>query len=724
VAKEQKDYHNVLLSMTGATENVTAGLKKMKPEEFKRMPKNIVAPEDMMGTIVDKDMMKGAFNMQMPKFGGGVEDFYMPAIGTAVGQRGAFETEEGLSRATDLSKAFENFRQSGVEIKAARGELDPRESKEVQQEGAEFANRQLQQQVEKIESAKGAEGKQLAKQFVDTWMPVVKMMDKAGMKAGIAWKKMSTTGKETVETFRGSASAYAGLGKGNVQKANRIRDMLSLRASGEPRVSRQKGVASTAAIGSAGAIFKDIEILDTVLKKLGKTAGEDATYMGTLWKKLEQGRSVLLDRISEQGFGKSGTPGREELRKVAQTRGAGLAQGSMYSKAMEYNVDVSKELKFAEQQLKAIGKAGGDVGEALSALKRIKALQVSEDILPRDAMLLSKTDYAAMKSAVKKDAKLAGEDLSDKDVAARMKRGIVGRFPITGGESLQVTKFLEDKSGKLPEGKVGIPGIFAASSTKDLEAMRGPLEAFRDSLIGIISTNNGFGTAADEARAKLKEINPVLDALTQTFHKSTTNLDFDGDNITEHAANSKEAADRMRTSVEVLKSFGFSLQNAQRTILGSVEGKDQDVQSLEGINTAFGALAKGRPAGLGARPAPEDAETARRETMGLVGGKLSVGLLSDAFNIFHQAVVGGSKLTGDAFATAKDLIMLNINKSLAAKHGGGDTAGPLGLLDEIKKGPEGLKNIFKGMEAGKPGVFGDMGKMNKQMREKMGQMLP
>ncbi|KKK86762.1 hypothetical protein LCGC14_2760000, partial [marine sediment metagenome] len=269
VAKEQKDYHNVLLSMTGATENVTAGLKKMKPEEFKRMPKNIVAPEDMMGTIVDKDMMKGAFNMQMPKFGGGVEDFYMPAIGTAVGQRGAFETEEGLSRATDLSKAFENFRQSGVEIKAARGELDPRESKEVQQEGAEFANRQLQQQVEKIESAKGAEGKQLAKQFVDTWMPVVKMMDKAGMKAGIAWKKMSTTGKETVETFRGSASAYAGLGKGNVQKANRIRDMLSLRASGEPRVSRQKGVASTAAIGSAGAIFKDIEILDTVLKKLG-----------------------------------------------------------------------------------------------------------------------------------------------------------------------------------------------------------------------------------------------------------------------------------------------------------------------------------------------------------------------------------------------------------------------------------------------------------------------
>ena len=724
VTKEQKDYHNVLLSMTGATENVTAGLKKMKPEEFKRMPRNTVSPEDMMGTIVDKDKMKGAFNMQMPKFGGGFEDFYMPAIGSAVGQRGARDTEEGLSQASDLSKAFENFRQSGVEIKAARGELDPRESKEVQQEGAEFANRQMQQQIEKMGGAKGAEGKQLAKQFVDTWMPVVKMMDQAGIKAGIAWKKMSTTGKETVQTFRGSPSAYAKLGKGDSQKANRIRDMLALRASGDPKASRQKGVVSTAAIGSAGAIFKDIEILDAVLKKLGKTAAEDASHMGKLWSKLEEGRAVLLDRISEQGFGKAGTPGREELRKVASTRGSGLAAGSQYAKAMEYNVDISSELKSAEKQLRAIGKAGGDVGEALSALNRIKALNVSEDILPRDAMLLSKTDYAAMKAAVKKEGKLSGEDLSDKDVSARMKRGIMARYPITGGESHQVTKFLEDKAGKLPEGKVGIPGVFAASSTKDLEAMRGPLEAFRESLIGIISTNNGFGAAAEGARAKLKDLNPTLDALTQTFHKSTTNLDFDGDNIIQHAANSKEAANKMRTSVEVLKSFGFSLQNAQRTILGNIEGPDQDFQSLEGINKSFGALAKGRPAGLGARPAPDTAETARTEAMGLVGGKLSVGLLSDAFNLFHQAVVGGSKLTGDAFATAKDLIMLNINKSLAAKHGGGDTAGPLGLLDEIKKGPEGLKNIFKGMDAGGPGVLGDMGKMNKQMREKMGQMLP
>ena len=736
VAKEQQDYHNVLRSLTGATENVTAGLKKMNPEEFSKMPGKTVEPDMLKKTLADEDFVKGAFNLQLPKFGGGTEDFYMPGIGTAVGQRGAFQNEEtGLSTATDLTKAFEQVRQSALEIRAATGQLDASESPEVQQEGAEFVNRMMNQQIDQLkphlnkEGTKVAtqEGKQIASQLVAAWMPLIKMMEAAGMSAGISYKTRSTTGEEKEERFGSGPQKYVDIAKDNFQKLNRMRDVLALRAGGDvnpaSKSQREKGIQEFESIRSAGPIFKDISILNSAIKILGKTASESESHMAGLWGTLEEGKGVLLDAISEQGFGKSGTPAREELRKVAQTRGAGIVGSSMYSKAIEYNVDITQDLKVAEKHLRAIGKAGGDVGESLSALERIKSLQVSEDILPRDAILLSKTDYANMKSAVKRDARLMGEELTDEEAQGRMTRGIMGRFPITGGESQQVVKFLEDKSGKLPEGKVGIPGTFASSTTKDLQAMRAPLEAYRDSLIKTITVNNGFGAAADAARAKLKEINPAIDALTQSFHKGTTNLDFDGDNVIKSAANSKRAAEMLKTSVEILKQFGFSAQNALRTVLGNLEGPDLDFASLEGVGSAFGALAKGRPAGLGMRPAPDDDETASREAQGLVGGKLSVGILTDAFNLFHQAVIGGSKLTGDAFATAQDFMMLSINKGLAAKHGTGDQAGPLEMLSDISKGPKGLENIMKGMDSGK-GIYGQMGDMNKQMRKKYSEMLP
>jgi TP901 family phage tail tape measure protein len=737
VAKEQEDYHKVLRSLSGATENVTAGLRKMNPEEFSKMPGKTVMPEELKKTLADEDFAKGAFNLQLPKFGGGAEDFYMPGMGTAVGQREAVtDPDTGLATVNPLTKAFEQVRQSAMEIKAARGELDPSESPEVQQEGAEFVNRMMNRQIDELKphlNKKGTgiateEGKQIAAQLVSAWMPLIKMMESAGMSAGISYKERSTTGVEKEQRFASGPQKYVNIPKDDFQRLNRMRDVLAIRAGGDVNEAsaeqREKGVQEFESIRSIGPIFKDIEMLNAAMKILGKTAAEDEVHMAGLWATLEEGKGVVLDAISEQGFGKSGTPAREELRKVAQTRGAGVQAGSMYSKAVQYDVDITDDLKVTEKHLRAIGKAGGDVGDALSALERIRSLQVSEDILPRDAILLSKTDYANMKSAVKRDARTMGEELTDEQVEGRMTRGIVGRFPITGGESQRPMRFLEDKTGRLPEGKVGVPGTFAVGSDQDLKTMRGPLEGFKKSLIEIINVNNGFGAAAEEARGKLKEINSAMDGTTQAFDLSTSNLDFDGDNLVEAAANSEEAAQLLRTSVELLKQVGFSAQQALRTVLGNLEGPEQDYSNLKGINAAYGSLVKGRPAGsLLTRPPMDDADTARREAEGLVGGKLSVGILSDAFNIFHQAVLGGSKLTSDAFATAKDLIMLNINKGLAAKQGVGDEAGPLGLLGDVAQGPEGIKRIRAGMASGK-GLYGEMGRKNEEMRAKFAEMLP
>ena len=110
----------------------------------------------------------------------------------------------------------------------------------------------------------------------------------------------------------------------------------------------------------------------------------------------------------------------------------------------------------------------------------------------------------------------------------------------------------------------------------------------------------------------------------------------------------------------------------------------------------------------------------------LVGGKLSVGRLSDAFNILQQALVSGARDTGDAFATGLELMMQQINKSLATKHGTGDLEGPLELIDSLRQGQDletgkdlGLAKIFKGMDAGGPGTFGEIGRVNDKYRKEI-----
>jgi TP901 family phage tail tape measure protein len=727
VSKKQKDYHNALLSMTGASKEVTAGLQKMKPEDFSMLPSGMLEPDLLKGTLADEEFMKKAFSLQVPKFEGGYEDFYVPGVGGAVGQRGGYTTEEGLSASNDLTKVLEKFRQQALQIKGARGEMEPRANREAQMESAEYISRLMNQQIEAIEGQrKGgkltSEGKALAEQFKAAFMPLVQSMDKMNLKSGIQWLKRTSTGRETVETFRGKPGKYVEGAKGNLyQETLRIRDLLGIRSGGGVSKARGKakaaGVLETESIGSAGALFDNLELLEQAMDRVGKTAGEDANYMAKLWKRLEQLREQILLTLTEQGFGKTGRPAREELRRVAQTRDAGISPAP-YAKAVEFAVDIGSELEYVEDKLKGMAAAGKDVGGSLEAFERIKSLQVSDDALPKDAVLLSKQDYSNMIRMTKRVASQRGETIDTDEAKRRMGRGVLHRYPTTGGGSFQIVKMLEDKLGRLPEGQVGISGSFATSSVKDLQKMRAPLEEFRESLLRTVRANKGQGAEADVARAQLRELNQVLAGLTLSFEKAMMNLDFDGDSITAHAALTKDSADEMLTVQEIMAQGGTSLQAAMRSLLGNLEGgEDLDFESLKGINEAFGKVVKRPDALKRAVPMPLDESTARLEASALVGGKLSVGILSDAFNILHTAIMGGAKETGDAFATAMDYIMLNINKSLAAKHGTGDLAGPQAFISELKTGPQGLKNIFKGMEKG--GQFAEIGDLNQKYRKEI-----
>jgi len=711
VISAQDDYRKMLLSMSGAGASVVSNLKKMKPEDFSPMPGGFAEPDMMKGTLADPEFQKQAFSMMLPKKGGGQEELFIPGMGKAVGQRDVRTTEEGLADPSKLTRLLEKLRQQSMNIKGGRGELTPRDSEAAHRESAEFLTKRMNQQISDIKKAgpDTDEGKSMVKEFKNTFMPLVKAMKGLGMKSGIQY--FGRGGR--IETNRQSAEDYVGGGKGDVAQINRMRDVLGFRAENK----------KTGSIASTGGLFKSLDLVEAALKRVGTASAEDPAFTEKQWERQDQVKGQLLQEVTSQGFGRtSGTPAFEESRKVAQTRGSGLAN-AQYSKAIEYAVDMSSEIKRAERHLKALGKAGADTSDALEALDRMKSLQVTKDVLPRDGILLSKKDYATMRSLAKKQAKAMGQKLSGKDLDKVMERGMHLRDPVTGGASQQIVKIMEDKTGRLPEGKMGVPGTFAMSSTEDAQKVKKPFEDLRASSMKVIKANNGLGPAADKARKNLGIANRAIYEFTNAFHSATMNLDFDGDATKLFGAMTIESAHAMKTAKEIYLQTGFSMQSAMRNIIGSIETADQDYSSLEGANEAFGAIAKRPDAYKAAVAMPDSAETEREQTLALTGGKLSVGLLSDVFNIFYNAVVGGAKMSGDAFATASDYIMMNINESLAAKSGSGNMAGPQDLVKSLSSGPSGMARIIAGMDAGGGDTFGKMGRYNKQMFAEMEPML-
>lgn len=737
VISKQKDYVYTLSHLINASDNLVAGLEKITPESLTGFdPGGVLDPADIKGTLLDPETFKGAFSMQVPKRAGGFEEMYVPGIGKAAGQRGSSINEAGLVRGTDESNVWEKLRATAVQIKAARGEIDPTTDIRAQREGAFRANSLMNEQIEAIKSGmKGTgkkatltdEGASAAKQFLDMWMPVIQKMEKMGMTTtGLDYKTISATGVERISPVKGTPTKYVEGGSNPFEQANRIRDLLGIRAGGaETRKAQYRGGQKTGAftesVASTGALFRpeNLELVVDSMKRMGSGALENSKYMDQLWSRFDKLKNELLELYNSRGFGKNaGTPSREEGRRVAQTRGSGIVQGA-YAKAIEFNVDVSQELSSAEKHLRSLAAAGADVSGSLAALERIKNLQISEDAIPRDAVILSQQDYSNLMSMIKNDARGRGEKLTDEEARARLSRVVTHRDPTTGGGSYKIAKVIEDKLGRLTEGKMGIPGAFAISSTADLQKVREPLTQRRDELKGMLKRSGGIGAEADSFRSELKNLNTVIDGLTHSFGSAMQNLDFDGDAAKIFGTDLENVSSRMKTTLEILTQGGMSLNQAMKTILGSLESTDHDFQTLEGVQGAFRSIVK-RPEGQKfAGPMKDTAEAAGVDVTKLVGGKLSVGKLSDAFNILQQAITAGARDTGDAFATGLEVVMQNINKSLAAKHGTGDLAGPLEIIDSLRRGPAGLEKMFSGMEAGGEGAFGDLGKLNQKYRKEI-----
>lgn len=711
-----------LRSLALAAGDATEGLEEVRPEKFKALKPGIQDPEEFQGTILDpkfKDPMK----LMLPTREGGEEAIRLPAQGQGLGRRDAFENELGQAGATEATKALDSLIQQAKQLRVATGQIDITEDAESYEEASRITSRALKNQIDAIYKlgVKTDEGKQALKEFVDNFMPLINSLEEP---ITLQFDKIKKDGtRETVDVTQ-TAGEHVKSKKTLEQKALAIQDILAERASKVSKIPEKskfgrEGFVKTQSVPKMGEIFnpKNSELLKATMDKLGISFEQNAEHVDALFDRLESLKEAFMSILALQvpGTGKTKDPG---MRPLAQGRGGGTAKAPVLA-ATEFRTDITKPLEKAKERLEQLRDAGKNVDNALESISKIAALQVDVESLPRDAVMLSRKDYENLKNSIMKE-----QGIGEEEASQRLERGVSLRYPVTGGQSTQVVKILEDKKGVLPEGKVGVAGP-AAGSPKDIQAVVKELLILRKSFSDIIKDNKGFGQAADSAREEIAMLDPVIEGLRQSFLSATQNLDFDGDKLAIFGALSEEASQNLRTFTESVMAGQVSFENLLSTILsGSAGFPGGGMGGVGEFSEMFGKVAKGRTGDLkSAVLRPDDAENTRFETTAHTAGKLSVGLLSDAFNKLQVAIIGGATETGDAFATGMERIMLFINKSLQAKHGGGDSAGPLELVQDISRGPQGLKDIFTGMDKMGDDIYGELGRFNKEYRERMQEML-
>ncbi|MBD3260378.1 MAG: hypothetical protein GF334_01650, partial [Candidatus Altiarchaeales archaeon] len=726
VIESNYEYVATLQSIAGATDEVTEGLKEVKPERFKGLTGGMMDPSTLKGTLLDPDLAE-PLKVMLPKRGGGEEAMRLPSMGRGLGKRDYFETELGQVGASDITKLYDKIIQQAKQIRVATGQVDITEDAEAYGEAAQITSRAMKDQIQTIYKlgSKTEEGKAAMKEFIDSFMPLIKQLEGP---AGIEYQKVKKTGERETVAYQGTAEEYVQSRKTLEQKMFGIQDLLSERSARRAKVSPQsawgrQGYVATENVPRAGAMFdpKNAEVLRKSMDLLGVSLEEDAEHVDKLHDRLERLKSILVETLSMAGVGTAGgRPASESLRPYAQAMGGGIAEAPM-GVATEFRTDISASLAKAKERLEQLADSGKNVDQALAAVERISALQTDVEGLPRDAVMLSETDYENLKQSIMKRQRIG-----EAEATKRMERGVSLRYPVTGGQSMQAVKILKDTMGKLPEGKIGVAGP-PAGEPEDIEKVTGQLSEFRASLAKVIEDNKGFGAEADQARSEIAELDPVIEGLRQSFLSATQNLDFDGDKIAVFGALTEEASKSLRTFTEVAMRGGMSFENIMSTILTASKGKPGGgMGGVEEYAQLFGQVAKGRTGKYRqAVMAPDTTETTRFESTAHTAGKLSVSLLTDAFNKLQMSILGGAEQTGDAMSTAVERIMLFINKSLAQKHGGGGAGGadPMEFIESFRRGPEGLKEIFSGMDEMGDDIYGELGKFNKEYRERMYNML-
>ena len=694
---ESQDFIKQLLAMTGATEVGAEGLRKVKPEEFKRLPEGADLGEAFQGTIADVKQFGDALEVMMPARGGGEFGMRIPGMGKALGQRETFKTPEGLTQTSSITNLLDRIMETGTGIKAGRGEIPLDASMEETSEVAHMAARAMQEEIEALQGGGAA-----AEGFVKRFMPLIKMLEGS---VGLQYEKLDKGGKPIGKpsAVRGTAEEYVSSRKGARAQALAIRDVLATRAA---TVSGPPG-KQTRSVAREGEIFKNAEMLGKTLEVLGITLDDSSAQVQKLHDRLEGMIEGLLRKLTALGPGT--VSGGDPLKKrLAQQKGAGVAPGGFHP-IVSLPTDVSKELENVRERLISMRDAGQNVSASLEALDRMMAVQ-KEPAIARDAVVLNREDYKKLTEKVRQTT-----GMGEEEAKGLMKRGVLHRFPTTGGASFRPVKIQEDVAGQLPAGKMAIAAPMAVSSPEDLSQMLAPLKAGAEEAYDTLRKTGGVGQAAEKARSELNELVPILEMLQSVFLSAGENADFDGDMESIHSAVTKKSSDSLRTFTEQVQAGGISFKNMMTNIIGAA-GTKGGMGGIAEYGKLFGKTAKLREGPFQAAVlAPQTARQTGKEAYAHTAGKLNIGIATDAFNKAATAVLAGSGQMGDAFSTGVEMFNLQLNKALSTKHGGEGGAGGLQLIEDLRKGQVG--RISKGM--GKGGAYEELGDFNKQYREQM-----
>lgn len=690
-----------LETLTGQAEVAEEGLRKVLPEEFKRLPADAAkTTAELSGTILDPKYLS-ALAVSLPTAEGGERLLRMPSVGKGLGQRDYFQTEVGGIEAGSVAHLFDQIIEQAAKARAAMGMIPLTEESDAFQEAAEIASKSLRNQIAEIRRLgfETEEGAAAAQEFVAKFKPVI-----AALGSGPAGIGYTVGGKE--RQVQRSAEQYLEFldekmtkPRGLEQQVYAIGDLLAERAAGAGKVP------------GLGAVHKDASVLNKTMELLGITLGANSEAAQKALERLSKLESKLLGLLTEQAF-QRGKPTDELKRSIASAREGGVARGPIGT-VLGFPTDASKELERAQRIFEGIAASGVEAAEeSLQAISRMKALGEMQGGISRDVVLINKKDW---ENLVQETMKTRG--IGREEAEQRLERpGLTMRWPITGPRSFVPARLQPVGDEMVPPGKFGVGAPAPVSSAEDLQLILGTLNEAIQVTIDRIHELGGVGPEAARLGGELRELIDVSQALVPIFKHTGQNMDIDGDKMVFLADTVDTAGSGLKTFTEELAKGAISFRSIFTSIIGKQVSKG-GMGGVEEFSEYFGKVVKGRPESL--RKAvlrPEDEEMAAFESFAHVAGKKSVGLLTDMFNRMLLSVTAGSKDVGDAMETAIGAIMLGINESLAQKHGTGGVSGPGQFLSAFRMGKMG--DIKQGLEGGE-GFLGKLGEINKQIKAEL-----
>jgi hypothetical protein len=454
VTESEKEFVATLKALAGATDVASEGLREMLPEEFKRLPAAVGAKETFAGTLLDPEFQKAAAAVRMPERGGGERLFRMPAMGGGLGERTGFQTGLGAMGADPLTRKMSSMLETGAAIRVAEGRApgDVTGGGEIAEEAAFQTKEAINQQVEALTaldltSNKGAAA---ASKFVKELLPVIDALN-VGLTEPIQFYPTDPGGarrtKQPVTVGRAGEAAgeFIRRQKTPQQQLYAARDVLAGRAA-----QKGKGFEN---VPTGGEIFKNFELLQKVMEKLGITLEKDAESVELLYQRLDKLETELVGMLAGEAFPTS-DPASEKKRAYAAQLGAGLGVSHKELTAVQFRTDVGDELGQVKDRLQQLAAAGQNVDEALAAVDRMAGMQGDVAKIPRDAVFLNKQDYDNLVKATMKERGIGRTEAEE-----RLARpGFQQRYPITGAASFLATRAQVDPTGQVAPGKIGVAG--------------------------------------------------------------------------------------------------------------------------------------------------------------------------------------------------------------------------------------------------------------------------